>query len=171
MYPVYKGTYERNNEEVIWEGHQYTEWLIRWVKDFSRSIDYLESRNDIDTAKLGYYGHSWGGRIGGIIPAVESRLKVIVLITGGFNSWYSRDYPEADEINYVPRIRIPALMLNGKYDMTFPYETTVKPFFNLLGTPEKDKNLVVYETDHSVPKSEMIKETLNWLDRYLGPVK
>jgi hypothetical protein len=50
-------------------------------------------------------------------------------------------------------------------------EKAVKPFFELLGTPEKDKKLCVYETDHYVPKSDMIKETLNFLDRYLGPVK
>ena len=62
-------------------------------------------------------------------------------------------------------------MLNGKFDYNFPLETTVKPFFDLLGTPAKDKLLKIYETDHYVPKSEMIKETLYWLDKYLGPVK
>ena len=62
-------------------------------------------------------------------------------------------------------------MLNGRYDMNFPLEIAVKPFFNLLGTPEKDKQLIVYETGHYVPRTEMIKESLNWLDRYLGPVK
>ena len=73
------------------------------VKDFSRSIDYLKTRTDIDTAKLGFYGHSWGGHLGGIIPAIEERLSVNILITGGFADFRSRDYPEADEINYVSR--------------------------------------------------------------------
>ena len=62
-------------------------------------------------------------------------------------------------------------MLNGKYDALFPLETNVKTFYDLLGTPEKDKHLHIYETGHFVPKSEMIKETLNFLDQYLGPVK
>jgi dipeptidyl aminopeptidase/acylaminoacyl peptidase len=79
--------------------------------------------------------------------------------------------PEVDQINYIPRIKIPTLMLNGRYDYTFPYEKSALPFFNLLGTPVKDKRQVVYETDHFVPKNEMIKEVLNWCDRYLGPVK
>ena len=61
-------------------------------------------------------------------------------------------------------------MLNGKYDFTFPLEATVKPMFDLLGTPEEHKVLKIYETDHFVPKNEMIKETLNWLDKYFGPV-
>lgn len=170
MFPVYSGTYDRLNEPIGWQGHQYTESLVRRVKDFSRSIDYLKTRSDIDTSKLGYYGHSWGATYGGIIPAVEGRLKVVVLVVGGFEDQRSKDYPEADEINYVSRIKIPFLMLNGKYDMDFPYEIQVKPFFDLLGTPAKDKRLVLYDTDHSVPKTEMIKETLNWLDRYLGPI-
>jgi hypothetical protein len=29
----------------------------------------------------------------------------------------------------------------------------------------------VYETGHDIPRVEMIKESLNWLDRYLGPVR
>jgi len=40
-------------------GHQLTDWCIKDCKDFSRSIDYLETRSDIDTSKLGFYGTSW----------------------------------------------------------------------------------------------------------------
>ena len=62
-------------------------------------------------------------------------------------------------------------MLNGKYDMIHPYETMVKPMFDLLGTPKDQKVMKLYDTDHYVPRNELIKETLAWLDRYLGPVK
>jgi len=173
VYPVYKGTFERNNGLTVRmsnvnQSHKFTEWLIAWTKDFSRSIDYLETRNDIDTTKLGFIGWSWGGEMGGIIPAVENRLKLNILIVGGFAG---RAYPEADPINYLPRIKSPVLMLNGKYDPWRPYETNLKPFYELLGTPESEKRLCLYETGHFVPKSEIIKETLNWLDKYFGPVK
>jgi cephalosporin-C deacetylase-like acetyl esterase len=137
------------------------------IKDFRRSVDYLETRPDIDNTKLGYYGSSWGAMMGGIITAIVDRLNVSILIVGGF---YGGVLPEADPINYISRVKIPTLMLNGRYDYTFPYEKTVLPFYNLLGTTDKDKRLCVYETDHYVPKSEMIKETLNWLDKYFGPV-
>ena len=170
MCPVYAGTFDRIGIPVTndWSGHQFTEWVIKWVKDFKRSVDYLETRPDIDKTKLGYYGFSWGGLMGGIIPAVEDRLKVNILIVGGFTSG---TLPEVDQVNYLPRIKIPTLMLNGRYDFNFPYDKAVLPFYNLLGTPARDKRLVVYETDHYVPKNEMIKEVLNWCDRYLGPVK
>jgi dienelactone hydrolase len=168
--PVYKGTFERNDGLIsAWpdQSHQYTDYLNKWVKDFSRTIDYLETRPDINKDKIGFYGHSWGGWIGGIIPAIEERCKVNILVTGGF--WF-RTQSIADPLNYVTRIKIPTLMLNGKYDIIFTFDKDVKPFFDLLGTPEKDKRLRVYDTDHYVPKNEMIKETLNWLDKYFGPV-
>ncbi len=43
--------------------------------------------------------------------------------------------------------------------------------FDLLGTPDEDKDLMLYETDHIPPMNEFIKEILAWLDRYFGPVK
>jgi hypothetical protein len=43
--------------------------------------------------------------------------------------------------------------------------------FDLLGTPEEEKDQKIYDTDHFVPLNEYIKETLAWLDKYLGPVK
>jgi len=142
--------------------------LIKWVKDFSRSIDYLESRPDIDTSRFGFLGHSWGGILGAIIPAVEERLSLNMLIVGELSS--GKPYPEADGINYVSRIKIPTLMLNGRYDHIFDLDKSVIPFFTLLATPEADKRLCIYETGHSLPKRDLIKEILNWLDKYFGPV-
>jgi hypothetical protein len=52
-----------------------------------------------------------------------------------------------------------------------PVETCLEPFHRLLGTPEKDKRLVITDSGHVVPRNELIKETLDRLDRYLGPVK
>jgi dienelactone hydrolase len=179
LYPVYKGTFERRDDTPfglhIGDGtRQYTDYLIKIVKDFQRSVDYLETRKDIDSEKLAYYGFSWGGALGAVIPAVEERLKVSILNAGGFTDHPNRPEmvrPEADEINYVTRVRIPTLMLNGMYDLhAFPYETSVKPFFDLLGTSTEHKSLVLCESDHFIPKSILIKESLAWLDRYFGPV-
>jgi len=168
LYPVYKGTFERRHEIPVYDTHQYTEYLIQVVKDFKRCIDYLETRPDIDSKKLAYYGLSWGGRLGATILAIAERLEASVLVVGGMRG---RGRPEVNPVNYVTRVKTPTLMLNGKYDMTFYYETNVKPMFDLLGTPDEHKELKLYETDHFIPRNELIKETLAWLDRYLGPVK
>jgi dienelactone hydrolase len=173
LYPIYKGTYERGSDNLtaIHDGvntRQYTEYFIKVVKDFRRSIDYLETRPDIDSKKLAYFGFSWGGTNGAIITAVEDRLKASVLNVGG---WYGTPRPEVDGINYITRVKIPTLMLNGRYDMIYQFEPMVKPMFDLLGTPAADKRLIVYNTDHIIPLNEFIRESSKWLDKYLGPVK
>jgi len=172
MHPIYKGTYERGdalNSDYPNETTFYKDHVIMWVKDFSRSIDYLETRKDIDVNKLAYYGFSWGGVMGSIIPAVENRLKASVLNVAGF--YFQKALPEVDQINFITRVKIPVLMLNGKYDHYFPVETSQRPFFKLLRTRPEDKRQIIYEAGHFVPRDQHIKETLDWLDRYLGPVK
>ncbi|HEY5771951.1 MAG TPA: hypothetical protein VIS75_04950, partial [Chitinophagaceae bacterium] len=79
--------------------------------------------------------------------------------------------PEVDPLNFFPRVKIPVLMLNGKNDTFFPLETSQKPMFRLIGTPDKDKKIILFEGGHLVPKSELMKESLSWYDKYLGPVK
>jgi len=76
-----------------------------------------------------------------------------------------------DAINFIGRVKIPVIMLNGKYDNYFPVETSQKPMFSLFGTPPTQKKYVLYETGHFVPRNQLIKESLDWLDKYLGPVK
>jgi hypothetical protein len=64
LYPVYKSTYERGDSLVSWyakETNRYRDHVIMWTKDFRRSIDYLETRADVDPRRLAYYGRSWGG--------------------------------------------------------------------------------------------------------------
>ena len=75
-----------------------------------------------------------------------------------------------DAIHYLGRVTQPTLMLTGERDFFFPPETSQKPMFELLGTPSEHKRRLTYPGGHSVPRPEMIKETLAWLDRYLGPV-
>ena len=130
----------------------------------------LQVHSDIDSNKLAYYGHSWGARLGATILAIEKRIKVGILHSGGL-PMKERARPEVDVINFISRVKIPVLMLNGKYDHDFVFEISVNPMYDLLGTSEADKDLKLYNTDHFVPKNKLIKETLNWLDKYLEPVE
>jgi alpha-beta hydrolase superfamily lysophospholipase len=67
-------------------------------------------------------------------------------------------------------MRIPTLILSGKYDDVFPLETSVIPFVEHLGVPAEHKRHRVYPTQHFLPRDETIRETLDWLDKYLGKV-
>jgi tRNA A-37 threonylcarbamoyl transferase component Bud32/dienelactone hydrolase len=175
LYPVYKGTFERRDDAIaaIYAGansRQYTKYIIQVVQDFNRCVDYLETRPDIDRKRLAYLSFSWGSRIAPIVLAVNDRLRASVMMVGGFRAW-EHVRPEADEINYVTRVKVPTLMLNGRYDTIYPLETTVKPMFEMLGTPAEQKRLKVYDTDHFVPQNELIKASIACLDRYLWPVR
>ena len=172
LYPVYQGTFERQDPKYFplflgQNSYAYTEFTIQLVKDFKRSIDYLVTSEDIDADRIAYYGMSWGGILGAIIPAVEDRLKASVLLPALL---HARSRPEVSQINYLSRVTLPTLMLGGEYDSIQPAEDGLIPMYDLLGTPDDDKELKLYPTDHIPPKTEIIRETLAWLDRYLGPV-
>jgi eukaryotic-like serine/threonine-protein kinase len=96
-------------------------------KDLGRTIDYLHARVDIDKNKVAYYGLSWGAGLGGLLPALEDRIKVIALVGGGFDS--HKTLPEVDALNFAPRIKAPVLMINGRYDSDPGFELSHNPCF------------------------------------------
>ena len=40
-----------------------------------------------------------------------------------------------------------------------------------LAAADADKHLVVFDSDHLPKLNDIVRETLDWLDRYLGPVE
>jgi tRNA A-37 threonylcarbamoyl transferase component Bud32/dienelactone hydrolase len=172
LHPIYKSTFERRDSLQTFMPDQsdfYRQHVIWWGKDFKRSVDYLLSRSDIDAETLGYFGASWGGRLGPIMLAIEPRIKAAVLYVAGLRA--QRKLPEADPFNFLPRVTVPVLMVNGRYDPYFPVETSQEPMFRLLGTPDDQKRHLVDEGGHYVARVLLVRETLDWFDRYLGPVE
>jgi dienelactone hydrolase len=168
LYPVYKGTYERALRPMpAHRSTAYRDLVIQDYKDLARSVDYLETRQDVDAAKLAYYGFSWGAREGITFTALEHRFKASVLLAGGLDN--ATFLPEIDQLNFVSRVTLPTLVLNGRDDFRFPLEESQRPLFRLLGSKEKAHTLI--PGGHIPPRLEVIKATLDWLDRWLGPVE
>jgi serine/threonine protein kinase/predicted esterase len=168
--PVYKSTFERNDRLPTNQPDSsiaYRDHVVMWAKDARRTIDYLSSRSDFDSTRIGFFGVSWGGRLGPLIMGVEPRFRAGVLLVGGLAMTPSR--PEADPFNFLRRVTVPVLMLNGNNDQVFPVETAQKPQFQFLGTPADRKRHLLYEGGHFVPRAALISEALQWFDRYLGP--
>ena len=140
-----------------------------WSKDLGRTLDYLETRGDIDSTRVAYLGFSMGSNFAPVLLAVETRVKTAILAAGGLVFRYA--LPEIDQLNFAPQVKIPMLMLNGRYDDDFPLQASQVPFFRLLGTPDQDKKHVLYETGHDLPHKDEVRESLDWLDKYLGPVR
>ena len=172
VFPIYKSTFERGDALASDEPSRtdfYREHVFDWYKDLARTLDYLQTRSDLDSNRIAYYGLSWGAALGPIFSATEPRIKTALWVGGGFD--YGKTLPEVDPFNFTPRVTMPVLMVNGRYDFFFPKETTQDPMFRLLGTSEKDKQHVVFESGHVPPADMLIKEVLDWLDHYLGPVR
>jgi dipeptidyl aminopeptidase/acylaminoacyl peptidase len=80
--------------------------------------------------------------------------------------------PEADPVNFLPRVRVPVLLVAGLYDPAYPVESAQKPMIALLGTPPNHKRHVILDVGHAIlvpeVRATVVREVLNWLDRYLG---
>jgi dienelactone hydrolase len=166
MFPMYKGTYERRLDPPATGPRAVRDLTLQRIKDLRRSVDYLLTRDDIDANRLAYFGVSLGARLSPIALAMERRFKAAVLWSGGLP--LSTRPAEIDEINFAPHVRTPILMANGQADFTFPVETSQMPMFRLLGTPGPDKRYVPYPGGHVFPFARIMKDSLDWLDRYLG---
>jgi uncharacterized protein len=55
---------------------------VQYVVDLQRAVDVLAARADVDTARLGAVGISYGGAVGALLAGVERRLKAYVLAVG-----------------------------------------------------------------------------------------
>jgi len=57
-------------------------------------MDYLDARPDIDHSRIALYGLSLGAQLAPVYLAIEPRLRIGVLLSGGFETWQMP--PEAD---------------------------------------------------------------------------
>jgi predicted esterase len=169
MVPIYKGMFERRLSPPAAGPNALRDVTIQQMKDLRRSIDYLETRPDIDSRRVAYYGISLGARLGSIALAVEHRFKAAVLYSGGLP--LTRQLPEIDELNYAPRVTTPVLLLSGRDDFMFPVRVSQLPLLQRLGTPNPDKRRIEYDGGHQIPFTRTVKDTLDWLDKYLGVPK
>jgi len=171
--PFYKGTYERRLERPFYPpgGVQSRNLYIQRSQDLRRTVDYLQSREDIDMNDLAYVGLGWGAEMGPLMIATEDRFKTGILLLGGISA--CRRHPASDPANFAPRIEIPILMINGREDSVFPYETAQRPLFDLLGTPPAHKRHIRLPSGRCIgwPQRKAYATQIEaWLDQYLGPV-
>jgi serine/threonine protein kinase/dienelactone hydrolase len=179
VFPIYHGTYERPSargrswtmSDVVELPLTYRDWTVRMAKDLRRSIDYLETRDDINTEKLGYYGYSSGSLLGPIMLAVEDRIDTGVFVHGGVPPI---DFPRSfDMALYAERVSMPILMVNGAEDVLVPVKTSQIPMYDILQRTSRSTERKQYPGGHGQFKLfyEQIRgDVVGWLDRYLGPV-
>jgi dienelactone hydrolase len=168
-FPALRGTFERrvNNvrampafNTVAWRNN-----TIDSIKDIRRTIDYLETRRDIDAGSLAFFGYSWGGLNGPITLAQEDRFKTAIISVPVMRSMPA--IPDVEPLNSLPRIQVPTLVLSGEFDGLAGRDLAIT-YFDLIGLPADQKKHVIALSDHFIPRDLLIRESLDWLDRYLG---
>jgi dienelactone hydrolase len=172
MIPAFFGTLDRGPSEFFLPFNLETDRSIKWSNDLGRSIDYVQTRPDIDATKLGFYGISWGATHAPRLLAVETRVKAAVMLSGSLMPLRLQPR-QVDPWNFAPRDHVPTLMVNGTQDFVFPPETNTRLLFEALGTPAADKKQVLFEGGHTNPmtRPDLLGEIIGWFDRCFGPVR
>ena len=140
-----------------------------------RSVEFLHTRSEVDTSRIGYYGFSLGAMWAPNMLAMEPRVSAALLLAGGLEGPL-RDGdllpPELDAATYAPRVKAAVAMINGRSDIRFPYETSQVPLFNLLGSPAGKKVHKTFPGGHSTLGyfDDVARETHDWFDRQFGPI-
>ncbi|MCH8108189.1 MAG: acetylxylan esterase [Chloroflexi bacterium] len=158
--------------------------------DCLRGLDFLQSREEVDSARLGMWSRSQGGGLTLATAALDSRLLAAVaeepflcnypvsidITTSPYSelSDYAGRHPEQrgqmletlayfDCLNLAGDIRCPTLVNIGMLDETCPYRT-VMPVFESIPGP---KALYVYPGLAHSPCTDFNAHALDWLRRYL----
>lgn len=152
------------------------------IWDIMRSVDYLQTRKEIDSERIGCLGLSMGGTIALFSSAIDERIKVVII------SCYLNTFRDSImaiehcECNYIPNILRyaemydicgliaprPLLIEAGKDDPIFPFHAArfafnkVREVYRLLGEEEKlEKDF--FEGGHRFNG----KKSFDWLKRWL----
>jgi dipeptidyl aminopeptidase/acylaminoacyl peptidase len=145
--------------------YEYRDNFIQTIVDQRRGIDYLLTRPEVDSGKIGLLGGSRGAYYGSVIAGLDDRLKAVVLTVG----WASQDNPKDlysrcfNNMNFVPRITAPVMMINASEDTIIGHQAA-EELFSVIKSP---KRMVWYPTGHYIPPKNGNKEILEWFDLYL----
>ena len=167
---VPKGAREREREAGYVRPERnsvkYRDQTVDFATEFSIGVDYLATRSDIDMDKLAYFAIS-AGEFKLIFPVVENRYRSVIFFASGLEPENKEAFPEVNAINFIPYIKAPTLLLNGKQDEVYPEKTHAYPLYDLL--PEQ-KKIALVDGGH-LPSIEKTVPIINeWLDKTLGPV-
>ena len=159
---------------------KYKHWsrdiISQTVFDLRRAIDFIETREELDAQRIGYYGISLGGITGTIFCGIEDRIKVpIVALAGGqMNLLYEKEALSTEAKNFVSIVEPlnfvkqiaprPFLMLNAKNDEIVP------PLMSklLYRAAQEPKEIIWYDAKHrDAPLDVIYGDGLNWFKKYL----
>lgn len=151
--------------------------------DSSRCIDFLETHENVDPARIGCIGFSLGAKEVLYAMAFEPRYKVGVFNEGGIgirmsnwtDPWYltSKIKPSIPEMEHHQVLALiaprPILIMGGNSadgDSSWPFIKAVLPVYGLFGAEEKI-GLINHQGKHTFPDAARAK-AYQWIDHWLN---
>jgi len=167
---------------------QARDQLITDIIGLRRAADLLETRNDVDPARLALVGHSYGAMMGAVAASIDSRFHAAVFESGllGMSihigtspgSWAEGVRKElgdglphflevisvVDAKNYIGHApAIPKLFQSAWYDPGVPHKDA-QDFFQAASEP---KELKWYDTGHDIDDLAAMADRAQFLARSL----
>jgi uncharacterized protein len=105
-------------------------------EDLKAAIEFALAQKNVDTARLGLAGYSFGGGVTVPVAVSDNRVKVLALIS-----------PSLDEAdwNLLKTYRRPKILISGREDMFFPFSQFEE---NFQSVPEPKQLIVIDDADH-----------------------
>lgn len=138
------------------------------IQNYRLALDYLQTRPDIDTRRIGLLGSSMGAMMGTILGSVDSRVKSMCLVVGGDPllphidaarpESKERLLPVSSSLYIAQFAGRPILMINGLSDETIPMEATIRLFQAAKGP----KEIRWYPGGHSL-NLQAHRDAIDWV--------
>jgi len=141
------------------------DWMTQTVVDLRRGIDYLQSRPEVDPARIAVLGGSLGGWIGSLLSAVEPRIKAAVLTVPASEFVTSQEgaWSVINAANFYGRIKPPLLVVNALKDDTKRVARS-RALFERVPGPKK---MLEYDEGHFLDPAKYNADILAWLKQNL----
>lgn len=157
--------FESPNVLVFQRGwlHKVRDMVVQSVVEHRRAMDYLESRPEIDTDRIGVLGYSLGGMMAFQLAALDDRVSVGVscvspVLQFGPTAMRVQHYAHAIEDT-------PFMMMIGEEDSRNYTPEDAQAVLGLIRSP--DRRMISYESGHRLPAA-WIAESSDWLMERLG---
>lgn len=155
-----------------------SERVFHYCGDYSRAIDFLVSRKEVDKTRIGYVGISWGAITGITYCAYDERIKAVGSMVGGGNfvGLYNKKSLDRillegskdwDPVCHVARIAPrPLLFINVTKDQLIT-RSWAESLHKSAGAGAK---IVWLETDHyfkGVDRAKVCESVIDFMDEKL----
>jgi dienelactone hydrolase len=160
-------------------GLMSTDMVMHYCGDYSRAVDFLASRADVNKNQIGYVGISWGAITGITYCAYDPRIKAVGSMVGGGNflGVYGKKSAEKvalegskemDPVYHVARIAPrPLLFINVTKDQLI-WKSWAESLHKYAG--DEGKKVVWLETDHyfkGVDRAKVCESVIDFMDEKL----